>query len=124
MPLNKFILYDTECGHVTRLPINAVLGYPFACNQCRKLTTIVNVHVNEWHAFCLFTSPRCRFSAWTGMSKDLANQAADRHGRNAVNHSIHIQVEYMINPSAMSRRKKLLAKGIITIRTNVLGGKS
>lgn len=115
MSINKFILYDTECGHIVRIPVNALAGYPLSCIVCRKLSKIVKVHVNEWHAFCLM--PKCRFSAWCGMSKDLAEAAANRHARSAANHSIHIQVEYMPNPVAVEHRRNLRANGILNAGT-------
>lgn len=107
----QFILYDTECGHITRLPITAAFSYPFACRTCKKITQIAQVHVSEWHAFCLFH--KCPYSAWTGMSKNLAEEAANRHARNAVNHSIYIQVEYMPNPVAVAHKNKLAVNGIL-----------
>jgi hypothetical protein len=80
-------------------------SYPFSCIQCRKKTRFNGIMTLEWHAFC--TRKSCPFGAWTGTSQDLAEQAANRHARNAANHAASVQVEFMTNPAAAEKLRKL-----------------
>lgn len=110
MALNKFIIYITACKHTTRLPINVRLGYPFSCLVCHKLTTIVDVHTYEWHAYC--TKSKCNFGAWTGLSAELAEQAANRHALNT-GHIDTAKTEYVPNPTSVARLEYLKKNGIL-----------
>ena|SRR6266478_5741088 len=105
MALKKFIMYITRCGHTSRLPIDMQLGNPMSCLVCHKRTTIFDVQTLEWHAKCNYR--KCSFGAWTGLSQDLAEQAATRHERNAGNHSGMLLVEFVQNPEAVKRLAQL-----------------
>lgn len=110
MSLNKFIIYITACGHTTRLPVDMQLGHPFSCMVCRRETVIVDVHVHEYHAYC--TIKKCTFSAWTGLSQELAEQAANRHANNA-GHMDTAKTEYVPNPVSVHRLARLKESGIL-----------
>jgi len=109
MSLKAFIIYVTKCGHTTRLPIDVQLGHPFSCLVCHKRTTITDIHTLEWHAKCNYR--RCHFGAWTGLSQDLAEQAATRHLRNAGNHDGQSSIEAVLNGPTQSRVRGLECRG-------------
>jgi len=111
MSLKAFIIYVTKCGHTTRLPVDVQLGHPFSCLVCHKQTTITDIHTLEWHAKCNYR--RCHFGAWTGLSQDLAEQAATRHLRNAGNHDGQVITEYVQNPEAVKRLAQLKRNHIL-----------
>lgn len=105
MALQMYILYTMQCGHVSRLPISASISYPMSCLVCRKKQFINGIQTREWHARC--NRRKCPFSAWTGMSQDLAEQAANRHARNAPEHASSLLVVYEPNPAAVKQLEKL-----------------
>lgn len=110
MSLKKFIIYITACKHTTRLPTDALLGHPFSCLVCHATTTIVDIHTCEYHAYC--TKKKCSFGAWTGLSPELAEQAANRHAMNS-GHTDTAKTEYVPNPIAVQRLEFLKRNGIL-----------
>lgn len=110
MSVTLYLLFKMECEHITRLPAHAVISNPVHCIECQAQTRITTIQVEEWHAYC--TRKECRYSAWTGMSKELANQAANKHASNT-GHYATSHIEWADNPASVAALKRMQAQGVL-----------
>ena len=103
MPSNPRVLFILRCTHLIEAPVNCPKR--MRCVMCGTDQDITGVHEYEWRAFC--ERDGCRFSRWTGLSRDNARVWGMKHARANPGHGKDVVVEYTPNPGAEKARKIL-----------------
>lgn len=115
MPQRKtvpILMFTLECGHLSATWRNTA-ETELRCMFHDKKSKITGIHVYEWRARCMYHDGQrpCRFTRWTGTSKSLAGDAANKHARTHPSHAAFIGLEYVVRPDAQAELEKRLANG-------------
>jgi hypothetical protein len=106
------VFYELKCGHDRLVKSSTVKHYRVYCSDCDTHSLITGVRTFEWHLKC----PQCKYSRWTGASREEADGLARRHIAHQVLESQaehYPYVEYAPNPRAIREFNRLIKAGVI-----------